>query len=58
MDLNHLFHRHQVSLIAAQNASTPEARSSHRGLVDCYADGIAALQDAGGATSPLGRAQR
>ncbi|WP_200932469.1 hypothetical protein [Sphingomonas sp. Leaf412] len=55
MDLNHLFHRHQVSLNAVENAATPEARLSHEGLLAGYAAGIAALQDATGARSPFGR---
>lgn len=55
MDLNHLFHRHQVSINAVENAATPEARLSHEGLLAGYAQSIAALQDASGARSPFGR---
>ena len=55
MDLNHLFHRHQMSLLAAARETSPEARCSHLGLVAGYAEHIAALQGARGALSPMRR---
>ena len=48
MDLNYLFHRHQVSLAASTGASSREARSAHRGLTAAYADSIAGLRAAAG----------
>jgi hypothetical protein len=52
MDLNYLLHRHQVSLMQASTAESPEARSSHRGLVRAYAAGIRTLQLELGASAP------
>jgi hypothetical protein len=37
MDLNYLYHRHQVSLFNADNARCPDARRAHLGLVAAYA---------------------
>jgi hypothetical protein len=37
MDLNHLYHRHQVSLFNADNASCEESRLAHLSLVANYA---------------------
>jgi hypothetical protein len=34
MDLNYLYHRHQVSLFMAENASSRKARQAHRELAD------------------------
>lgn len=57
MDLNHLLARHQISLMRARAAASPEARHAHAGLTRGYATRIAALQSRSGATSPLaGRA--
>jgi hypothetical protein len=53
MDLNHLLHRHQVSLMSADAASGTEARSSHRGLAALYADRIRSLQHTLGAAAVL-----
>jgi hypothetical protein len=41
MDLNYLYHRHQVSLFMADNAASDAARSIHRELADRYASEIA-----------------
>lgn len=41
MDLNYLLHRHQVSLMRADSAASPEARHAHRGLARTYAALIA-----------------
>ncbi|WP_182466867.1 hypothetical protein [Sphingomonas gilva] len=53
MDLNYLLSRHQLSLLAADNAASPEARMAHRGLAKGYGDRVRALQIAMGATSRL-----
>lgn len=37
MDLNYLFHRHQVSLMRAGEATSVEARIAHEALARCYA---------------------
>jgi len=37
MDLNYLYHRHQVSLHNAENATCEEARLAHLSLVAAYA---------------------
>jgi hypothetical protein len=48
MDLNELFYRHQISVVRAAEAASPEARHAHRGLVSGYAARIATMQvDAG-----------
>lgn len=44
MDLNYLFHRHQLSLTASTVAASQEARAAHRGLSRGYAARIAALR--------------
>jgi len=36
MDLNYLYHRYQVSLFMADNASSEEARRAHRELAEGY----------------------
>jgi hypothetical protein len=41
MDLNYLYHRHQISLFMAFNAACGKARSAHRGLAEGYAARIA-----------------
>lgn len=57
MDLNYLFSRHQLSLLRATSAATPEARCAHRGLADGYAARIGDLQRrAGAAAAPLAAA--
>lgn len=40
MDLNYLYHRHQVSLYMSENAACEEARAAHLGLVAAYATKI------------------
>jgi len=40
MDLNYLYSRHQISLIKATSAKSPEARHAHQGLANLYADRI------------------
>ena len=37
MDLNYLYHRHQVSLFNADNAQCNESRRAHLSLVASYA---------------------
>jgi hypothetical protein len=41
MDLNYLYHRHQVSLFMADNARPDAARRVHRELASRYAAQIA-----------------
>jgi hypothetical protein len=41
MDLNHLLHRYQISLMRADAARSVEARHAHRGLARQYAARIA-----------------
>jgi len=44
MDLNYLYHRHQVSLFMADNAACEQSRLAHRGLVAAYAEKIEAAK--------------
>jgi hypothetical protein len=41
VDLNYLYHRHQVSLFMAEHAACDGARRAHRELADGYAARIA-----------------
>jgi hypothetical protein len=41
MDLNYLYHRHQVALFMADNADCEQSRHAHRELADAYAARIA-----------------
>jgi hypothetical protein len=41
MDLNYLYHRHQVSLFRADNAASDKVRRIHRDLAERYAGQIA-----------------
>lgn len=41
MDLNYLYHRHQVSLFMADNARSDAARRVHREFAERYAGQIA-----------------
>lgn len=41
MDLNYLYHRHQISLFMATNARSEAARGVHRELATQYAAQIA-----------------
>jgi hypothetical protein len=58
MDLNLLFHRHQVSIMRSAAAACPEARLAHRGLAVGYAERIALLQGESGVLSPFSGSQR
>ncbi len=49
MDLNYLYSRHQISLMCAMRAASPEARCAHRGLARAYAERIRALRRSLGA---------
>jgi hypothetical protein len=40
VDLNYLYHRHQVSLFMAENAGSEPARRIHRQLAAAYAERI------------------
>ena len=40
MDLNYLYHRHQVSLFMAENAACASSRAAHSGLAAGYASRI------------------
>ena len=44
MDLNYLYHRHQVSLFRAENAGCERSRAVHGQLAGAYAERIAELQ--------------
>jgi hypothetical protein len=41
VDLNYLYHRHQVALFMADNADSDQSRHAHRELADAYAARIA-----------------
>ena len=42
MDLNYLYHRHQVSLFKAENAASEKARIAHAALAAAY---LARIED-------------
>jgi hypothetical protein len=46
MDLNYLYHRHQVSLFMAANAASEAVRRVHHELADAYASRIASMRNA------------
>jgi hypothetical protein len=50
MDLNDLYHRHQVSLFMADNAASDDARRTHRELAHRYAGQIAEVKKPGRTT--------
>jgi hypothetical protein len=50
MDVNDLYHRHQVSLFLSENAASVPSRAVHRGLTEGYASRIDAVKNA---LSPL-----
>lgn len=54
MALNYLLHRHQISLMRARSAASPEGRIVHRKLALLYAERIRGTTDAlgGGAVIP------
>jgi hypothetical protein len=54
MDLNYLFHRHQISLVAASTAGSAEARLAHRGLAAAYARCIGMLRAGTGGVALMG----
>jgi hypothetical protein len=41
MDLNYLYHRHQIELMRAEKATCAASREAHRSLADLYAVKIA-----------------
>jgi hypothetical protein len=43
-DVNYLLHRHQVSLIRASAADSPESRAAHEGLARAYRDRVDAYR--------------
>ena len=45
MDLNYLYHRHQISLFRADNAASDAARDVHRELAASYAACIDAAKN-------------
>ncbi|WP_193753013.1 hypothetical protein [Sphingomonas endophytica] len=53
MDLNYLFHRHQVSLMMAAAAIGSEARCAHGQLARRYAARIVREQVEGGVSAPF-----
>jgi hypothetical protein len=44
VDVNYLYHRHQVSLFMADNAASEGARRVHREFADHYAAQIAVVK--------------
>jgi hypothetical protein len=44
LDLNYLYHRHQVSLFLSENAACEQSRAAHLGLVVAYAAKIAEMK--------------
>ena len=44
MDLNYLYHRHQVSLFRSEHAACHRSRAVHGKLTDAYAEQIASLR--------------
>lgn len=44
MDLNYLYHRHQISLFMAENAACERSREAHRGFAKAYAAEIASAR--------------
>ena len=44
MDLNYLYHRHQVALFLSENAACEQSRAAHLGLVAAYAAKIAEMK--------------
>ena len=48
MDLNYLYHRHQVSLFMSENAECEASRVAHRDMAIAYASLISAAKRDGG----------
>ena len=46
MDLNYLYHRHQVSLFMSENAACAPSRAAHLGLAEGYASRIEFVKQA------------
>ena len=44
MDLNYLYHRHQVSDFMSNNAASAGSRRAHRGLAEGYSAAIKAFR--------------
>ncbi|MGN5375294.1 hypothetical protein [Sphingomonas hankookensis] len=53
MDLNYLLHRHQVALMRAATAASPEAAHAHGGMARCYERQIASQRDTLGASGRM-----
>jgi len=49
MDLNHLYHRHQIALHLAATARSEPARAAHSALAEGYAAQILAARNPAGA---------
>jgi hypothetical protein len=47
MDLNYLYHRHQVALFNAENAKCDDSRRAHLSLVAAYAAKIEQSKNGG-----------
>ena len=57
MDLNYLYHRHQVSLFMSDNAGSERARIAHAALAAAYLAKIEASKRPGGELCRLERSQ-
>lgn len=53
MDLNYLLHRHQVALMRADRAASPEAACSHAGMARGYERRILNARDLLGAAGRM-----
>lgn len=53
MDLNYLFHRHQISTMMSRAAACDASRAAHHGLAHGYARRIADRQRHIGALAPF-----
>lgn len=53
VDLNYLFHRHQMAIMQADAAASPEARVAHDGMARGYLRRIEAMQAASGAAGAM-----
>jgi hypothetical protein len=51
MDLNYLYHRQQVAIYSAENATCDRSREAHRSMADAYAALISVAKIEG--TAPL-----
>lgn len=48
MDLNYLYHRHQVALFRSANAASASASRAHQGMADGYAEMISLVRQSAG----------